>query len=86
MTSKLSFSRSVSLSLLTLSLAALLPTLSGCSLLYDVGQEHARDQCEKLSVMAERNACLKSNRESYEDYEKRRQQLKQGTDSSKPAP
>ncbi|MEJ6006998.1 hypothetical protein WG899_15710 [Paucibacter sp. AS339] len=58
--------------------AGLVAQLGGCSVLYDIGQDSAKNQCEKLQSMSDRNACMKRNRDSYEDYEKRRQQLKQG--------
>ncbi len=70
-----------SLFLLALS-AGLAAQLSGCSVFYDIGQENAHSQCEKLQSMSDRNACMKRNSERYEDYEKRRQQLKQGIDTS----
>jgi len=52
--------------------------LSGCSLLYDIGQERALDQCNRATSPQDRTACRKANSESYEDYEKRRQAAKEG--------
>ena len=52
--------------------------LSGCSLLYDIGQEHALDQCNRAISPQDRTACRRANSESYEDYEKRRQAAKEG--------
>ncbi|WP_394407612.1 hypothetical protein [Roseateles sp. BYS78W] len=52
--------------------------LSGCSLLYDIGQERALDQCDRATSPQDRTACRKANSESYEDYEKRRQAAKEG--------
>ena len=52
--------------------------LSGCGLLYDIGQQHALDQCDRASSPQDRTACRKANSQTYEDYEKQRQAAKAG--------
>ncbi|HEV6964718.1 hypothetical protein [Roseateles sp.] len=52
--------------------------LSGCGLLYDIGQDKALQNCERAYSAADRQACRKANSQSYEDYEKRRQAAKEG--------
>ena len=53
--------------------------LSGCSFLYDIGQQHALDQCDRATSPQDRTACRRANSQSYEDYEAQRQRLKEGT-------
>lgn len=53
-------------------------TLSGCSLLYDIGQQHALEQCDRAATSQDRSACRKANSQPYEDYEKQRQAAKAG--------
>lgn len=48
---------------------------SGCELLYDVGQDRALDQCNKIEDYPARQTCLKNNRQTQADYDKKRQQL-----------
>ena len=52
--------------------------LSGCSLLYDIAQDRALDQCDRAYSPQDRTACRKANSQTYEDYEKRRQSAKEG--------
>ncbi len=61
--------------LLTLIAAA---GLSGCGLLYDIGQQHALENCDRSASPQDRTACRKANSQTYEDYEKRRQAAKEG--------
>jgi len=53
-------------------------SLSGCSLLYDIGQQQALESCDRAATSQDRSACRKANSQSYEDYEKRRQAAKEG--------
>jgi hypothetical protein len=59
---------------MTLAVVAML--LSGCELLYDIGQDRAIDQCKAITQIEQRNACLKANKKSYDDYERERAKLK----------
>lgn len=52
--------------------------LSGCSLLYDIGQQQALDQCDRAYSAADRTACRRANSENYDEYEARRKRLQQG--------
>ncbi|RTL42859.1 MAG: hypothetical protein EKK53_11215 [Burkholderiales bacterium] len=52
--------------------------LSGCGLLYDIGQQRALESCDRAYSAQDRQACRKANSQSYEDYEKRRQAAKEG--------
>ena len=52
--------------------------LSGCSLLYDIAQDRALDNCDRAYSAQDRTACRKANSQSYDDYEKRRQAAKEG--------
>ena len=61
------------LAVITASLA-----LSGCGLLYDIGQQHALEQCDRAATPQDRSACRKANSQPYDDYEKRRQAAKEG--------
>lgn len=58
-------------------IAAALP-LAGCSLLYDIAQDRALDNCERAYSAQDRTACRKANSQTYDDYEKRRQAAKEG--------
>jgi hypothetical protein len=55
--------------------------LTGCSLLYDIGQQHALDNCDRATSPQDRAACRKANSESYNDYEVRRKRLQEGKSS-----
>ncbi|MFZ6722165.1 hypothetical protein [Undibacterium sp. Ji49W] len=63
---------------------SLLPTLilcsqlglSGCAFVYDVQQDAAQRQCEKLMDWNERKTCLQQNKTTYEQYEKQREDLR----------
>jgi hypothetical protein len=57
---------------------AIAASLSGCSLLYDIGQEHALENCDRATGPQERQSCRRANSVSYDDYEKRRQAAKDG--------
>ncbi len=57
---------------------ALALSLSGCSLLYDIGQDQALRNCDHAYSAQDRQSCRKANSQSYEDYEKRRQAAKEG--------
>ncbi len=52
--------------------------LSGCSLLYDIGQDRALESCDRAYSAQDRQACRKANSQSYEDYEAQRKRLKAG--------
>jgi len=52
--------------------------LSGCGLLYDIGQEKARENCDRAYSAQDREACRKANSQTYDDYERRRQAAKEG--------
>jgi hypothetical protein len=56
------------------SLVVLVGTLSGCSLPYDIAQDHAMDQCNKMVDFGERQACLKRIKTTLENYDKKREQ------------
>lgn len=47
--------------------------LSGCGVLYDIGQDKAIDQCNKMTDFVERQACLKRSKMSLEEYDKQRE-------------
>lgn len=47
---------------------------TGCEILYDIGQDRALDQCNKIEDYPARLNCLKNNRQSQAAYEKKRQQ------------
>ena len=52
--------------------------LSGCGLLYDIGQDKALENCDRALNAQDRQACRKANSQSYEDYEAQRKRLKEG--------
>jgi hypothetical protein len=52
--------------------------LAGCGLLYDIGQQHALEQCDRAATAQDRSACRKANSQSHEDYEAQRKRLKEG--------
>ena len=61
-----------------LALAVMLST-SGCSVLYDIGQDVNSDRCEKMPLIEDRSACMKQRvGPSYEQYERDREKLKRG--------
>lgn len=55
--------------------------LTGCSLLYDIGRQHALENCDRAGSPQDRSACRKANSESYDDYEARRKRLQEGKSS-----
>lgn len=52
--------------------------LSGCELLYDIGQDQALRDCGQQSDQRAYQDCMKRNRESYDDYEARRRKAQGG--------
>jgi hypothetical protein len=52
--------------------------LAGCSLLYDIGQAHALESCDRASSAQDRTACRKANSQNYDDYEAHRKRMKEG--------
>lgn len=50
--------------------------LSGCEVMYDIAQESAVKDCDRIVDTPSRNECIKRNRKSYDKYEQERQQLK----------
>ena len=50
--------------------------LSGCAVIYDVQQDAAQRQCEKLTDWNERKTCLQQNKTTFEQYEKQRDDLR----------
>jgi hypothetical protein len=58
-------------------LAVMLST-SGCSVLYDIGQDANSDRCQKMPLIEDRDACMKRIGPNYEQYERDRQKLKRG--------
>jgi hypothetical protein len=65
-----------------LCLAVLLPA-SGCSLLYDLGQDANVDRCKRMPLIEDRNTCMKRIGPNFEQYERDRDKLKRGV-SEKP--
>jgi hypothetical protein len=53
-------------------------TTSGCSVLYDIGQDANSDRCNKMPLFEDRDACMKRIGPSYEQYERDRLKLKRG--------
>jgi hypothetical protein len=51
---------------------------SGCSVLYDIGQDVNSDRCEKMPLIEDRDVCKKRIGPSYEQYERDRLKLKRG--------
>ncbi|MCV2370490.1 hypothetical protein [Roseateles oligotrophus] len=60
--------------LLLLSLLFTVVLLSACEVLYDIGQDNALKDCERIVDTVGRNECVKRNRKPYGSYEKERQQ------------
>jgi cytochrome c556 len=50
--------------------------LSGCEVMYDIAQDSAMKDCDRIVDTPARNECVKRNRKPYDAYEKDRQQLK----------
>ncbi len=57
-----------------LAIAVLVVSCTGCELLYDIGQDRAIEQCKKIEDYPTRQNCLKNNRQSQQEYERKRQQ------------
>jgi hypothetical protein len=57
-------------------------SLSGCELLYDMGQQTALRDCEQMQDATARSECRRRNSQDYRDYEQKRQQLKSPTAAS----
>ena len=53
-------------------------SLPGCSLLYDIGQDHALRNCDRAYSAQDRQSCRRANSDSYQDYEVRRKRLQEG--------
>jgi hypothetical protein len=64
---------------------AVMLSASGCSLLYDIGQDNNVDRCNRMPLIEDRNACLKRIGPKFEQYERDREKLKRGV-SEKPTP
>lgn len=64
----------------TLLVLAVMLSTSGCSVLYDVGQDTNSDRCNKKPLIEDRDTCMKQRvGPSYEQYERDRLKLKRGT-------
>jgi hypothetical protein len=50
--------------------------LTACSVVYDIQQDAAQHQCEKIMDWNERKTCLQQNKTTYEQYEKQREDLR----------
>ncbi|WP_422943864.1 hypothetical protein [Undibacterium sp. TJN19] len=50
--------------------------LTACSVAYDLQQDAAERQCEKIMDWNERKTCLQQNKTTYEQYEKQREDLR----------
>ena len=50
--------------------------LTACSVAYDLQQDAAQRQCEKIMDWNERKTCLQQNKTTYEQYEKQREDLR----------
>ncbi|MFZ6779360.1 hypothetical protein ACO0LD_21225 [Undibacterium sp. Ji83W] len=50
--------------------------MTGCAVVYDIGQDSNQRQCEKLQDWNERKTCLQQNKTTYEQYEKQREDLR----------
>ena len=48
--------------------------LSACEVLYDIGQDNALKDCDRIVDTVSRNECVKRNSKSYDSYERDRQQ------------
>ncbi len=64
---------------------AVMLSVSGCSLLYDIGQDVDTDRCNRMKLIEDRNACLKRIGPNFEQYERDREKLRRGL-SEKPNP
>ncbi len=52
-----------------------LSLLSGCELMYDMGQQTALRDCEQMQDATARTECRRRNSQDYRDYEQQRRQL-----------
>ena len=68
-----------------LHLAAML-SATGCSLLYDIGQDADTDRCNRMKLIEDRNACLKRVGPNFEQYERDREKLKRGVSEKSTPP
>lgn len=50
--------------------------LSGCGVVYDLQQDAAQRQCDKLIDWNDRKACLQQHKTTYDEYEKQREDLR----------
>jgi hypothetical protein len=64
---------------------AVMFSASGCSLLYDIGQDADSRRCSRMPLIEDRNACLKRIGPNFEQYERDREKLRRGL-SEKPNP
>ena len=62
--------------LISAAAAACLVSVSGCSVLYEIGQEEAARACKKEVMQADRMACERRFSKTYEQYEKERQAVR----------
>ncbi|MES2758610.1 MAG: hypothetical protein V4693_14650 [Pseudomonadota bacterium] len=58
---------------------------TGCSTLYEIGQDANTDRCKRMKLIEDRNACLKRIGPNFDQYERDREKLKRGV-SEKPNP
>jgi hypothetical protein len=70
----------------TLLYIAVLLSSSGCSVLYDIGQDANSDRCNRMPLIEDRNACLKRIGPNYQQYESDREKLKRGASEKQQAP
>ena len=57
------------------SLGLILST-QACSVLYDVQQDVAQENCQRMSDHYQRSECLKNNSMNFEQYEKQREKIR----------
>ena len=69
----------------TLLYCAVMLSTSGCSLLYDIGQDNNEARCAKMPLIEDRNACMKRIGPTYEQYVRDREKLKRGDTEKSPA-
>lgn len=50
--------------------------LGACSVLYDVVQDRALEDCHRMADSMQRSECLKRNSQSFEQYEQQRARSK----------
>jgi hypothetical protein len=62
----------------TLLCLAVMLSASGCSLLYEIGQDANTDRCSRMQLIEDRNACLQRIGPHFEQYERDREKLKRG--------